>query len=113
MWSALFSRFRMSCVMPRRVIDLFAFWWSSGRSGGATVWKMVPTCLIWYLWREINNRSFEDLERILEDILSSFFYKLDFWTTAYVPPLSISYDDFLVCFSLSSYVIPFVNFWCA
>jgi hypothetical protein len=36
-WSALFSRFGMSWVMPRRVIDLFVCWWSSGRPISATV----------------------------------------------------------------------------
>jgi hypothetical protein len=31
LWSSLFSRFGMSWVMPRRVIDLLASWWSFGR----------------------------------------------------------------------------------
>jgi hypothetical protein len=30
-WNSLFTRFGMSWVMPRRVIDLFACWWNSGR----------------------------------------------------------------------------------
>jgi len=41
LWSALFSRFRMSWVIPRQVIDLFACWWSAGRPMSAAVWKMV------------------------------------------------------------------------
>jgi hypothetical protein len=66
------------------------------------VWKMVPTCFFWCLWRERNNRSFEDLEGTLEDILSSCFHTLYLWTVAHVYPVSISYNDFLVRFSLSS-----------
>jgi hypothetical protein len=46
----------------------------------------------------MNNRSFDDLERSLEDILSFFFHTLYFWTAAFVSPLTISYDDFLVHF---------------
>jgi hypothetical protein len=46
----------------------------------------------------MNDRSFEDHERILEKIKSFFFKTLYFWTAAYVSPLSISYNDFLVIF---------------
>jgi hypothetical protein len=30
LWNAFFSRFRLSWVMPIRVIDLFAYWWTAG-----------------------------------------------------------------------------------
>jgi hypothetical protein len=73
LWSAIFSHFGMSWVMPRRVFDLFACWWSSGRRRSVAVWMMVPTCLFWCLWRERNNRCFEDLERS-----SGTFYPLVF-----------------------------------
>jgi len=86
-------------VMPQRVIDLLACWWSSGRSKSATVWKMVSTCLFWCLWRERNNRSFEDMEKTLEELLSSFHHTLYLWTTAYVFPLSFSFLNFLTRFS--------------
>jgi hypothetical protein len=72
------------------------------------VWKMAPTCLFWCLSREINNRSFEDLEKTSVEILSSFYHILYLWTTVYVFPMSISFNDFLVRFFLSSWVIPFV-----
>jgi hypothetical protein len=102
LWSALFTRFGLSWVMPRRVLDLFACWWTSGRPMSAAIWKMVPTCLLWCVWKEINNRCFEDLERSLEDILSSFFHILYIWTVAFVSPLLLSFGDFLVRFSLFS-----------
>lgn len=44
----------------------------------------------------MNNRNFEGLERSLEDILSSFFHTLYLWTTAFMSPQTISYDDFVV-----------------
>jgi hypothetical protein len=76
-----------------------------GGGGGrrsAAVWKMVPTCPLWCLWQERNNGCFEDLERSFEDILSSCFHTLYLWIVAHLSPLSISYDDFLTRFSLSS-----------
>jgi hypothetical protein len=60
--------------MPRSVIDLFACWWTSGRPRSDAIWKMVLICLFWCLWKEINNWCFENLERSLKDILSSFFF---------------------------------------
>jgi hypothetical protein len=76
LWNAIFSRFSLSWVMPRRVVDLFACWWRSGRSQSAVVWKMVHCCLICCLWRERNDRQFEDKERTIEELISFFFYSL-------------------------------------
>jgi hypothetical protein len=38
-WSAFFSRFGMSWVMPRRVGDMYDCWWSFGKPKSAVVWK--------------------------------------------------------------------------
>jgi hypothetical protein len=48
----------------------------------------------------------------MEDILASIFHTLYLWTVVFVSSLSLSFVDFLVCFSLSSHVFPFVYFWC-
>jgi hypothetical protein len=36
------------------------------------MWKMMHLCLLWCIWREINDRSFEDRERTLEEIIFIF-----------------------------------------
>jgi hypothetical protein len=87
LWSSLFNRFGMSWVMPKQVIDLLACWRSSRRPRSTVVWKMAAICLFWCLWRDRNNSSFKDLESTLEEILSSFYLTLYFWTTAYVHSL--------------------------
>jgi hypothetical protein len=102
LWNHVFSRFGMSWVMPRRVVDLFACWWKAGRSRSAAVWKMVPICILWCVWKERNLRCFEDLESSMENIVASFFRMLYFWTVAFLSPLSISFSDFLVRFSMPS-----------
>jgi hypothetical protein len=87
--------------MPRRVVNLYVCWWTTGNMQSASVGKMVTTCLLWCLWREMNDKSFEDCERTLEE--KSFFFKtLYLWVIAYVYPLTISYSDFLVRFAPSS-----------
>jgi hypothetical protein len=36
-----------------------------GNSQSMVVWKMVPLCIMRYLWRERNDRRFKILERTL------------------------------------------------
>jgi hypothetical protein len=62
-------------------------------------------CLLWRLWRERNDISFEDHERTLKEFTSFFFKTLYIWTIVYISSLSISYSD-LRCFLLyTSYVL--------
>jgi hypothetical protein len=74
MWNNIFLRFSMSWVMSRRVIDLFECWWKSRRPRNVAIWKMVPICIFWCVWKEINLRYFKDFESSMEDILASFFF---------------------------------------
>ena len=76
LWYNIFSRLGLSWVMPSSVLDLCACWCSSGRTRSAVVWKMVPICIFWSIWRERNNRCFEDLKSSLEEILASLLYSL-------------------------------------
>jgi hypothetical protein len=101
-WNAIFSRFSLFWVMPLRVVDLFACWWTGGHSRSAVVWKMVSCCLMWCLWRERNDRQFKDKERTIEKLISFFFHSLYSWSAAFLAPLVISFYDFLVLFSSSS-----------
>jgi hypothetical protein len=50
----------------------------------------------------MNDRSFENRKRTLEELKSLFFSTLYFWTTIFVSPLLISYHDFSVLFSPSN-----------
>jgi hypothetical protein len=111
LWNAIFSRFSLSWIMPLRVVDLFACWWTGGRSRSVVVWKMVPCCLMWCLWRERNDRQFEDKEITIEDLISFFFHSLYSWSAAFLAPLTFSFNDFLMLFSTSSYM-PFLYTSC-
>jgi hypothetical protein len=102
LWCNIFSRLGLSWVMPSCVSELCACWCSSGRTRSAVVWKMVPICIFWTLWRERNNRCFEDVESSMEAIIASFLYSLYLWTAAYLSPRSICYAGFLSRFSFSS-----------
>jgi hypothetical protein len=56
------------------------------------VWKMVPRCLLWCVWKEKNDRCFEERERTLVKILSLYYDTLYLWTAVHVSTLSISFS---------------------
>ena len=46
-----------------------------------TIWMAVQNCLMWCIWRERNNRHFEDLERLVSDLKLFFLKTLLDWVT--------------------------------
>ena len=49
----------------------------------------------------MNDKNFEDRERMLGKVLSLFYETLYLWTTVLLSTLLVSYSDFFVDFSLS------------
>ena len=69
LWSMVLDLFSVSWVMPKSVVGLLACWQSRfGRHWNSHIWIIVPHCLMWCLWRERNNRFFEDFERSIPDL---------------------------------------------
>jgi hypothetical protein len=100
LWNAFFARFGLCWVMPCSVKELFASWWLSGRTRSVVVWKMVSLCIMWCIWREQNDRCFEDSSRSSEELLHFFLFTL-FITASWLAPRVISFADFLSFFSSS------------
>jgi hypothetical protein len=92
--------------MPGSIRELFAYWWSGGRSRSAVVWKMVLMCLMWCIWRERNARCFEDSSRSFEEFTHYILFTLYTWTAGWLAPTVISFPDFLSCFSFPSLASP-------
>jgi hypothetical protein len=99
LWNSFFTRFGLCWVMPSTIKDLYASWWTGGRVRSAVVWKMVPLCIMWCVWRERNDRCFEDKSRTQEELIYLFYFTLFTWTTGWLAPRVISYSDFLSFFS--------------
>uniref|UniRef100_A0A2N9I8R0 Reverse transcriptase zinc-binding domain-containing protein n=1 Tax=Fagus sylvatica TaxID=28930 RepID=A0A2N9I8R0_FAGSY len=77
LWSLVFG---MQWVMPRTVLDLFGAWLGKmGQHGSILVWKMVPHCLVWCLWREWNAWHFDDSEQTISGLKLLFFQTLLEW----------------------------------
>ena len=66
--------------MPLSVVGLFACW--QGRFGhhrNRDIWKVVPRCLMWCIWKERNSRCFEDIECSMLDLKLLFLQTLFDW----------------------------------
>jgi hypothetical protein len=78
LWDMIFGLFGLQWVMPKRVIDLFSCWYGSvGRH--SVIWKAIPHCIMWCLWRERNARIFEDCELSVVEIKLQFYRSLLDW----------------------------------
>ncbi len=82
-WDMVFALFGIQWVMPRSVLVLFECW--QGNLGGhqnIVLWRAVPHCVMWCLWRERIMRTFEGCETSVVDFQLQFFQCLFDWLTA-------------------------------
>ena len=92
----VFCLFGIHWVMPHKVSELLALWQGKfGRHQNIDLWRFVPHCLFWCLWRERNARCFENWERSILNIKSLFFHTLLDWSVVL---------PFYTCFSLSDLI---------
>jgi hypothetical protein len=82
-WDMVFVMFGVSWTMPRTVRGLLACWQgSSGKHRHIEIWRCVPHCLMWCIWRERNLRSFEGDEQTVADLKNIFLKTLFDWVNA-------------------------------
>jgi hypothetical protein len=72
------------------------------------VWKMISLCLMWCIWREREDHSFEDIEKMVAK-LKTFFNSHFRWMAASDCFNISSFQDF---FLSSSFLFCFVLFFC-
>jgi hypothetical protein len=83
LWSMVFGLFGVCWVMPGQVLQLWAGWQICvGDTKNLVVWRMVPHCVMWCLWRERNARHFEDSDRSIVDLKLLFFQTLYEWVNS-------------------------------
>lgn len=61
----------------------------------ASRWKRIPIYLFWCIWREMNDKSFEDQEHLMDELGIFFFITLFYWLSV-VDFYDISFHDFLL-----------------
>ena len=77
LWDMVLGLFGVCWVMPMSIVELLACWQGRfGRHHNGDIWIFVPHCLMWCIWKERNNRYFEDNERSMLDLKLLFFRAL-------------------------------------
>ena len=75
-----FYLFGVQWVMPKKVVDLLVCWnWRDTRNCIGVIWNAIPLCITWIIWKERNNRTFEDLEHLLASVKLSLLCTLYAW----------------------------------
>jgi hypothetical protein len=83
LWTMVLVMFGKTWVMPRDVVDLLCCWKGiRGNSEAGKIWKMVPHCLMWCLWQERNDRTFNAKERTIPALKFHFLQTLLNWSKA-------------------------------
>ena len=89
-------------MMPKTVASLLFGWWNWLGKHSSNIWNMVLACLIRLIWRERNNRTFEDIVRsidLLKPILVGTLFK---WSKIWGFTQRISISKFLLSICISS-----------
>ena len=60
--------------------------WHDSFTGGKRnkVWRAVPLCLFWTIWKERNRRSFENVELFVQRLKFLFLCTLLSWTNLFI-----------------------------
>ena len=81
-WDLAISMFRVDWVMPSSVLGLLNSWPRLSKRASGSIWRSLPHCIMWSLWRERNAKSFEGCEKNIHDSKKFFLYTLMEWAVA-------------------------------
>ena len=87
--------------MLKTVTSLLFGWWNWPGKHSSNIWNMVPAGLMWLIWLERNNHTFEDIVRsidLLKPILVGTLFK---WSKIQGFTQCISISEFLLSIRIS------------
>jgi hypothetical protein len=94
-WNMVCHLFGVMWVMTGSVVECLRSW--RVQKGNRTVlqtWRMVPLCVMWCLWREMNARNFEDREIGLMELKKRVIQTLFSWRVMWHSPQVSTLADF-------------------
>ena len=68
LWSFMLKAFSIHWVMPRSVVGLLSCWHQWLGKHNSNIWNLILGCLMWIVWLERNRRSFENMEKTLDEL---------------------------------------------
>ena len=68
LWTFMLQAFGIHWVMPRSVAGLLSCWHQWLGKHNSNIWNLIPGCLMWIVCLERNRRSFENMEKTLDEL---------------------------------------------
>ena len=103
----IFQIFGIQWVMSGFVENL-VYCWSYWRGKfNSDIWNMVPACLMWIVWTERNQRSFEDTEKSLVQLQTLCQKTLFNWSRCWGFSDCSTILKFISSLSIALYVLNF------
>ncbi len=97
LWSSVLRSFGVLWVFPESITVPLSGWYNYFGKQNSKVWNLVPLCLMWTIWQERNNRTFEDEEHSLPKLVE-LFYGLLFRLGSGLGSFSVKIYRCLCCF---------------
>jgi hypothetical protein len=103
LWTWIFHIFGVHWVLSGTVADLLFSWWNGLGRHSSDLWNLAPLCLMWVIWKERNQRIFEDVSSSDSHLLKRFTSTLFDWSRAWGFTTSTSIPEFISSVSLLSH----------
>ena len=72
LWCFVYRTFGISWIPLCTMSDFLFGQWNWLGKHSSHIWNLVPLCLTWCIWKERNQRTFEDLGRFDDQLLALF-----------------------------------------
>ncbi|CAN1342454.1 hypothetical protein LINPERPRIM_LOCUS39462 [Linum perenne] len=96
-WEFFFKLFKIVIPMPKDLKGLAAMWVGvkSDQACFSSLVRILPHAICWAIWKERNNRIFQDEERSINSIISQISRWIACWICSTNRELASACDDFL------------------
>ena len=100
LWSSVFRNLGF-LGLYQSIIDLLAGWRNWMGMHSLDNWNLVPSCLMWSIWRVCNNRTFKDLEgwgdQLLASVVGTLFDCSQVWAFIFSDSIPMFLDFLSYC----------------
>ena len=101
LWSFVLITFGLSWVILRSIPDFLFSWWNWLGKHSSQVCNLVPSCILWCIWKERNWQTFEDLDSSGVQMSAFFSGTLFDWSRTWGLTTSDSFPSFLSSLSFA------------
>ena len=110
LWTFMLQAFGIHWVMLGSVAGLLSCWHQWLGKHNSNIWNLIPGCLMWIVWLGRNRRSFENMEKTLDELKVLCQCSLFGWARCWGFTDSSSLSKFMFSLRLSFW-FPFILFY--